>query len=378
MASLSELHNQYLDWNSLTSDREHSGLPDPAPGASRVGSDAAFVRRVLWVLLLIGLAWLLAELSGLLLLVFGAVLVAVIFDALAEPIGRVTRLPERWALLVAVLLVFAVVTLSGWLFGAQVSAQFEELQQTLPRAWQTFEAWLGDTALGERLLAAARDWAPSWSGLARNVGSVAAATAGAVVNLLLVVVAGIYLAAQPRIYRSGLLQLIPPQSRAAGRDAMAAAGRGLRLWLRAQLIGMIAIGALTTAGLWLIGMPSALALGLLAGLAEFVPIVGPIIAAVPALLIALTLGTDTIVWTLVLYLAIQQIEGNVIMPIVTRHAVELPPALALFSVVALGILFGPLGVLFDAPLAVVLFVLVRELYVKRALAEPVPASARKD
>ena len=336
------------------------------------------MRRVLWVLLLVGLAWLLVELSGLLLLVFGAILVAAIFDALADPIARVTRLPERWALLVAVLLVFVVIALSGWLFGAQINAQIAELQQTLPRAWLTFETWLGNTALGERLLAAVRDWAPSGPGLVRNVGSVAAATAGAVVNLLLVVVAGIYLAAQPRIYRSGLLHLIPPQSRPAGREAMAAAGRGLRLWLGAQLLGMVAIGALTTVGLWLIGVPSALALGLLAGLAEFVPIVGPIIAAIPALLIALTLGTDTLMWTLLLYLAIQQIEGNVIMPIVTRHAVELPPALALFSVVALGILFGPLGVLFGAPLAVVIFVLVRELYVKRVLGETPPAVKRKD
>ncbi|MDQ3447280.1 MAG: AI-2E family transporter [Pseudomonadota bacterium] len=354
----------------------HTYLVDPTPRAA--DSDATFIRRVLWVLLLIGLGWLLVQLSDLLLLAFGAVLVAVIFHALAEPIARITRLPERWALLVAMFLVFTVIALSGWLFGAQIGAQFDELQQTLPRAWATFEKWLSATALGDRLLTAARDWAPSGSGLARNVGSVAAATVGAVVNLLLVVVAGIYIAAQPRIYRSGLVQLVPPRSRDASRDAVAATGRALRSWLRAQLLGMVAIGVLTTAGLWLIGMPSALALGLLAGLAEFVPILGPLIAAVPALLIALTLGTDTVLWTLGLYVLIQQIEGNIIMPIVTRQAVELPPALALFSVVALGVLFGPLGVLFGAPLAVVLFVLVRELYVKRTLGEAPPAPPRKD
>jgi len=336
------------------------------------------VRRVLWVLALIGLAWLLIELSELLLLLFGAVLIAVIFDSLAEPIARITRLPERWALLVAVLLVFAVVAASGWLFGAQVRAQFEELQEMLPRAWHAFEEWLGGNRIGERLLATARDWAPSGSGLVRNVGNVAAATFGALGGLLLVIVAGIYLAAQPRIYRSGLLQLIPPRSRDAGRDAVIATERALRRWLRAQLIGMVAIGVLTTLGLWLIGMPSALALGLLAGLAEFVPVVGSIVAVVPALLIALTLGADTVLWTLGLYVLIQQIEGNVIMPLVTRQAVALPPALALFSVVALGLLFGPLGVLFGAPLAVVLFVLVRELYVKRTLAEPMPAVDRMD
>jgi predicted PurR-regulated permease PerM len=341
--------------------------------AGLAGPDARFLRRVVWTLGLIGLAWLLIELSELLLLVFGAVLVAILFDAIAAPIARITRLPERLALLVAVLLVLAVVVGAGWLFGAQVRAQFEELQQTLPRAWAVLETWLHESPLGERLLAAAHDWAPSGSGVVRNFGNVAAATLGSLGSLLLVVAGGVYLAAQPRTYRRGLMELIPPRSRDAGRTAIFATGSALRAWLRAQLIGMLALGALTTLGLWTIGVPSALALGLLAGLAEFVPIVGPIVAAIPAVLIAMTLGADKVLWTLALYVLIQQVEGNVIMPIVTRHAVALPPALALFSVFALGILFGPLGVVFGAPLAVVLFVLVRELYVKRVASGPVPA-----
>lgn len=344
--------------------------PPPAPSFGvEAPADARFVRRLLSTFLLVGLAWLLMALSDLLLLVFGAVLVAVILNSLAEPIGRLTRMPERWALLSAVLLVLAAVALAGILFGAQVRAQFEELQQTLPRAWEEFERWLGDTTIGEQLLAAARDWAPTTS-LLRNVGTFATATLGALGGLLLVVAAGIYLVLQPRVYRAGLLQLIPRRWRNAGQAAMDAAARALQLWLRAQLVGMVAIGVLTTLGLWAIGVPSALALGVLAGLAEFVPIVGPIVAAIPAVLIALTLGVDTVLWTLGLYLLIQQIEGNVIMPIVTRRAVALPPALALFSVVALGTLFGPLGVLLGAPLAVVLFVLVRELYVKPMAGAP--------
>ena len=107
------------------------------------------------------------------------------------------------------------------------------------------------------------------------------------------------------------------------------------------------------------------------------PIVGPIAAAVPALLIALTLGTDTTLWTLGLYLLIQQIEGNVIMPIVARRAVDLPPALALFALVALAVLFGPLGILFGTPLAILLFVLVRKLYIERTLDEPLPDRSTK-
>jgi predicted PurR-regulated permease PerM len=337
--------------------------------------DAAFIRRVLLAMLLVGLGWLLVELSNLLLLVFGAVLVAVIFRSLAEPIARLTRLPPQWALLVAVIMVFAVLGLAGWLFGAQIQAQFDALRDTLPNAWQAVEGWLGSHVLGERLLASMHAWSPSGTGLVKNVGSFAAIAFGAIVDLVLVIVAGVYLAAQPRIYRSGLLQLVPPHRRETGREAMAAAGGALRAWLRAQLFAMLAIGTLTTLGLWAIGVPSAVALGFLAGLAEFVPIVGPFIAAVPAVLIALTLGPETVLWTVALYFALQQVEGNVIMPIVTRRAVELPPALALFSVVALGVLFGPLGVFFAAPLAILVFVLVRELYVKRVLGDAVAAPA---
>lgn len=352
----------------MAADRDRVALPERAPGVG----DAPFVRRALCVLVLVGLAWVLIELSGLLLLIFGAVLVAIVFDALAEPIARLTRLPHRWALLLAILVVFTVLALGGWLFGARVNSQFAELQQTLPRAWRALETWLGETALGDRLLEEARGWSLSGTGLLRNVGSAAVATVGALGGLLLVVVAGIYLAAQPRMYHAGLLQLIPARSREAARETAVAVGRALRAWLGAQVIAMVAVGALTSLGLWAIGLPSVLALGMLAALAEFVPIIGPIIAAIPSLLIALTLGVDTVLWTLGLYIFIQQVEGNVIMPMVTRRAVALPPALALFSVVALGLLFGPLGVMLGAPLAIVLFVLVREVYVKRVLGEAAP------
>jgi predicted PurR-regulated permease PerM len=135
-------------------------------------------------------------------------------------------------------------------------------------------------------------------------------------------------------------------------------------WLRGQLVAMLAVGALTGLGAALIGLPSALALGLLAGLLEFVPIVGPIFAAIPALLLAATLGWSEVLWTLALFIVIQQIEGNMLMPAIMQKAVELPPAVTLFAVLAFGLLFGPLGVLLATPLAVVLMVLVQHLYLR--------------
>ena len=117
-------------------------------------------------------------------------------------------------------------------------------------------------------------------------------------------------------------------------------------------------------------MPAALALALLAGLAEFVPLVGPIVATISALLIALSVGWETALWTLLLYIVIQQVESNLIIPLVQRRVVELPPAVTLFAVVAFGLLFGLLGVLFATPLAVVVFVAVKKLWVRETLGAP--------
>jgi predicted PurR-regulated permease PerM len=122
--------------------------------------------------------------------------------------------------------------------------------------------------------------------------------------------------------------------------------------------------------------PAALALALLAGLAEFVPLIGPIVAAIPALLIALSEGVQTALWTLLLYLAVQQVESNLIMPVVQHRVVSLPPAITLFAVVAFGLLFGSLGVLFATPLAVVLFVAVKKLWVSETLGEPTDLPGR--
>jgi len=184
---------------------------------------------------------------------------------------------------------------------------------------------------------------------------------------LLVLVGGIYLAAQPRLYRGGLVKLVPPGGRERVEQALDDSWRALRLWLLGRLVSMLFIGTLTGVGLWLLGIPGALALGIVAFILEFVPFIGPIIAAVPAILLALAFEPVKALWVAALYLGIQQLEGNVIEPLVQQRAVDLPPALLLFSIVAGAVVFGPAGVVFAAPLTVVLFVMVKRLYVRDAL-----------
>ena len=148
--------------------------------------------------------------------------------------------------------------------------------------------------------------------------------------------------------------------------------RALRLWLKGQAIAMVVVGLMTGIGLWFLGMPSAFVLGLLAGLLEFIPFAGPIISAIPAILLALVVGPEMALWVGLLYLAVQQFEGNILSPMIQQYAVDLPGVVLLFSLIGFGILFGTLGVILAAPLAVVTLVLVKRLYIIETLDTPTP------
>ena len=347
--------------------------PNPADteksGQSRAMPDQRreFIYRALIVFALIVLGGVLLRISTVLPLIFGAVLVAVLFRAIAEPLARRTNMPDGLALAAAVTIIFGILAAAAWLLGSEVRAQVAVLTETVPASWQALERRLEAWGMTDQLDEMVADMKPSGSGMLSQVGGVALTFGSGLADLLLVLVGGVYLAAQPQLYRTGLLKLVPPSRRELAADAVDDSGRALRLWLLGQLVSMTIIGTVTGIGLWLIGVPSALTLGLLAGLLEFIAIIGPIIAAIPALLIALTQGADVALWTLGLYIMVQQLEGNIVQPMVQQRAVDLPPALLLFSLVISGLLFGIVGVILAAPMTVLVFVLVKRLYVREAL-----------
>jgi predicted PurR-regulated permease PerM len=146
-------------------------------------------------------------------------------------------------------------------------------------------------------------------------------------------------------------------------------GEALRLWLIGQLIEMFLIGALSTLAVWLIGVPSPLALGLITGIGEFVPYLGPFLAAIPALLVAVTKSPNAVLCTAVAYLLIHQIEGNLIAPIIQRRIVLIPPAVMLLGIAAMSYIFGLVAIIFAGPIVVVIFTAVSLLYVRDTLGE---------
>lgn len=331
-----------------------------------------FVERLLIVFAFGLLGFLIFRLSGLILLVFGSVLVAVILRTIAAPLQRLARLSSGLALAFAVLGLLAGAAGAVWWLGSEVRAQAESLGDTVPAAWLALEARIDDLGFGETVDEWKSEITPAGSGILASVTGAVRSVGRGLADLLIVFVGGIYLASQPDLYRGGLLKLFPRKNRELASLALDDSGRALKLWLLGQLISMALVGTLTGVGLWLIGVPSALALGLFAGLLEFIPLIGPIIAAIPGVLLAFAQGPEMALWALALYLLIQQVEGNVIQPLVQQHAVDLPPALLLFSLLAGGLLFGATGVILATPLTVVIFVLTKRLYVREALATDTP------
>ena len=341
---------------------DHHGSRDPRTRPADV------FRMMLVVGAVVGLALLLWYLADVLLLVFAAVLFAIILRSIAAPIERHTPIPPAGSLAIATLLIASLVALFAYLLGAQIHSQVSSLLEQLPELLSDLGERLGVEELRERLVDRLEAFS-SRSGLVAQVAGYTSMLNGAVANIVLVIVAGLYLAIHPMRYRDGLLKLVPQGRRARLGSAFDTAGRALRLWLLGQLVSMTIVGVLVTAGLYAIGLPSALALGFLAGVLEFVPLVGPALSAVPALLLALSEGGTTVLWVAGLYILVQQVESNLIMPLVQRRALDLPPVVTLFAILSMGVLFGPLGILLGAPLTVVIYVAVKQLSVRDTLGE---------
>jgi len=330
------------------------------------------------VLVLGLLAWRLADV---LLLAFGAILTAILLHALAGPLVRRLRLPRPAALAVAVAGLTAATAGTVWLFGQQIAVQLVALGELLPRAWSALQAPLSASPLGayvlddlQRLRHADGLVVQTASRLVQGSASVAAAT-------VIVLFAGLYLAFHPATYLRGLLHLVPLRGRERTSEVLMACGEALNRWLLGQLASMLLIAVTVGLGLWWAGVPSPLALGVLAGLAQFVPVVGPMAATLPGLIVAAGQGPQTLTWAAAVYLGASQFEANVVTPLVLRQMVELPMAVTLFAVLAMGLLLGPLGVLFATPLAVVAYVVVRHVYVEdmlgdRLSAPPAPGESR--
>lgn len=337
-------------------------------------SDWLFIRRVLVVFAIGALAFALWTLSDFLLLIFAAVLTAVALRALMAPIREATGMREVFALICVSLLILLFVAALVLQFGSRLSEQTAYVFQNAPAAFRSLVQ-----ALGVDFDSLSRDFGGSALGeIASRAVTIGSSIIEAVAAFILVLVGGLYLAAAPQSYRTGFIALFPERWRKLISSTIEDSTFALSRWLKAQLIAMAIVGAMTGIGMWLVGVPSPLALGLIAGATEFIPIVGPVVGAIPALLLASAQGWEVTVAALGVAVVVQQLENNLIMPFVVGRVVELPAAVGLFATVAMGLLFGPLGLLLGYPLAIVADVAIRRLYVREALGKRVEIPAERE
>ena len=318
----------------------------------------------------IGGVALLWYLFDVLLLIFGSILLAVVLRAPADWLAAKTRLSPPWALGMVLVLITGTLVAAGWLLGAAVREQWQAIAEQAPQMLERIQervdtyGWARDRVDTEAILDGEQG-----SFLGRGL-RVVSATFGAVANVGLVLFMAVLFAAQPQLYVRGTLRLVPKHKRDRAAEVMRRVGETLRRWFLGQLCLMVFVGVASAIGLSFIGLKSPLALGLLAGLLTFVPFLGPLIAAIVAILVSLADGILTAAWVALLYIAIQIVEG-MLEPIVQQRAVYLPPVLLLVSQLALGVLVGFVGIILATPLAAALMVIVQMLYVEDVLQDRV-------
>lgn len=176
---------------------------------------------------------------------------------------------------------------------------------------------------------------------------------------------GIFFTASPKTYINGFIKLIPVKAKAKTQHTIDKAGYILTKWLKGQIFAMFLIAALTGIGLTILGIPMAIALALIAGLLNFIPNFGPLIAMVPAILIALTESVNKAIIVALLYIVVQVLESNIITPSIQKKLINIPPALTILAQLFMGILSGGWGLVLATPLVAIVMVIVQETYVKR-------------
>ena len=313
-------------------------------------------------------------------LVFAAVLLAIFLRGLAELLSYYVKVSDGWLVLLVSLILLALVAGFIALLSPSVAEQVGLLRDKIPASVQKVSDYLNQYGWGRTLL----ENLPSYqsvvdnvnaSGLMSRVGGFFTSTIGVLGNIAIVLLLAIYFASEPKMYLVGFVKLFPRERRDRVKEVIQGVYQTLRWWLIGKAGSMLFIGLLTWIGLWILGVPLALTLGLLAGLLSFIPNFGPIISAVPAILLAFIDSPITALYVLGLFVLVQLIESNIVTPFIERETVELPPALTITFQLALGVLVGGLGLVLATPLLAAIVVAVQMLYIEDVLGDASTAGA---
>ncbi len=284
-----------------------------------------------------------------LLIIFAGLVFASMLDGGVRLLGRVLPIGRGWRLLIVCLLTIAFLMGTFYLTGVQVTAQFSQLRATLEFQAVRVTGWLTEQGL--------MPGASDVSGIARQVlGSVGKLTswvgtaAGALTTFFMIMVIGLFVAMDPKVYDRGLQWMIPQDERREFAVVVQRMSQTMRRLLAGRLLGMAFEGVLTAIALWAVGVPMALILGILTGLLAFIPNIGAFISGALMVAVGFSAGVETGVWAIVVYFVVQTFDGYVVIPMVAKRTVDLPPALTLGTQILASALFGILGLALADPM----------------------------
>ena len=344
-----------------------------------LAKQAAIVCFVVGLIVLTALG--LASAIDVVLMVFTGLLFAIFLHSLARQFDHVSGLGNTWSLVVVVVLLLLLVAISSWILIPTISVQVGEFQERWPELKTTLRERLQEMIWGDWLLSHVPEFEQLWpqpQNLVFRVTGVATSAVGGLGVPIIVFTLGLMLAAQPSVYTRGLICLIPSSRRKRAEEVLAEISSTLQWWLFAKITAMVVVGVLTWLGLLLFGVPLAATLAVIAAILTFIPNFGPIISAIPAVLLAFMQSPLTALWVVLLYLAIQLLESFVVTPLIQYRALLMPPALVIFAQLAASAWVGVWGLALATPLLAIVVVLVRMLYREDLLHEPAETSTCRD
>ncbi|QOY95709.1 AI-2E family transporter [Massilia sp. UMI-21] len=347
---------------------EHAAEAPPAQ--RRVAKRVTMISGI--AILFIALAAAVVLAADALLLIFACILCAILLYKLSDMLAQRFHLHRRVALVIVVVALLAIVGIGSWAMAPQVSEQSSKLAKEIPAAVERLKTTVEQHPLMRRVVAELpppEQIVEQMDNMVPNAGLFFGGVIGALGNVVIILFVGIYFAASPHTYTTGAIRLIPKTRRSRAREVQQELGHTLASWLLGKAASMLIVGVATSVGLSMLGVPLPLILGIIAGLLDFIPYLGPVMAGVPAVLLALSISPELALYTVLLFVGIQLVEGYLLQPLIEARAVDMPPALVVVMQLIFGTLFGFAGVALATPLAAALSVLVKMLYIEDVLGD---------
>ncbi|MBB6505994.1 putative PurR-regulated permease PerM [Sphingomonas endophytica] len=288
-----------------------------------------------------------------LLIIFAALVFAALLDGGVRLLGRVLPIGRSWRLLIVCLLTIAFLLGTFYLAGVQITAQAQQLRSTVEVQVLRVSGWLS----AQGLMPGVSDLGGVASQAMASLGRVTSwlgTAAGALTSGFMIVVLGLFIAIDPHGYERGMQWMVPERHRIEFAVTVKRMAQTLRRLLAGRLLGMAFEGVLTAIALWIVGVPMAMILGILTGLLAFIPNIGAFISGALMVAVGFSAGVHTGVLAIVVYIVVQTFDGYVVIPMVAKRTVDLPPALTLGAQILASALFGIMGLALADPMTAIL------------------------